>query len=169
MNRSSFLSTLITGTRLLTQAPEIIALGSSLNPVKTYPAIPIYSNFIRGFRFHAGPANLHNMQLQNRLDLVLEPQNPHDPFAVAIYWDGLQIGYMPREDNQISNAILAGGVPLYAEITGLDPLAPAWEQVEFTVYLITTPDIMGKDAIDQPDVIMLHSDKDGAWQRSGLV
>jgi hypothetical protein len=82
------------------------------NKPKHWPAIPFYSCYVRGFRIHAGPSLLPQMQAGDQLDLLIEPTNPADPLAIAIYWDGHKIGYIPREDNAVSQGILSGGVPI---------------------------------------------------------
>lgn len=43
--------------------------------------------------------------------LVQEPQNPADPFAIAVYIDGKPVGYIPMKDNQaLARRIDAEGV-----------------------------------------------------------
>jgi hypothetical protein len=39
------------------------------------------------------------MVVGGTLDLVREPNNPHDPQAVALLWRGERIGHVPRRLN----------------------------------------------------------------------
>jgi hypothetical protein len=50
------------------------------------------------------------------LRLVAEPDNPHDSRAVAIYYRGEHLGYVPRSRNQIPQQLIAAGVQLKAQI-----------------------------------------------------
>jgi len=43
------------------------------------------------------------------LQLMPEPNNVHDPKAIAIYKGGIQIGYVPRKDNQSIHAHVMAG------------------------------------------------------------
>ena len=133
---------------------------------KQWPTIPFYRCYVRGFRFHSGPSLLLQRQAGDQLDLLIEPTNPVDPLAIAIYWDGQKIGYIPREDNAVSQGILSGGVPIYAEIIEVDPEAEQWEQVAICLYLVTSQELLG-DRVQEgaTEVIWLQSAKTelGSW------
>jgi hypothetical protein len=53
--------------------------------------------------------------------LVREPDNPHDPRAVAVYHQDDRNGYVPRERNRAIADRLDQGVPLDCRITAIDP------------------------------------------------
>jgi hypothetical protein len=69
------------------------------------------------------------------LRLVREPDNAHDPRAVAIYYQDDRIGYVPRERNRDIADRLDGGVPLDCRITAIDPAEGSYEAVEVKVLL----------------------------------
>jgi len=105
--------------------------------VKHYTKYYLYQSFVRGFRFHKGPALLGKMKTADALQLVREPHNPHDDCAVALHWNEQMIGYLPAEDNEILSRLLDIGTPeLMAEITHLEPEAKAWENVAIAVYVL---------------------------------
>src|SRR5689334_23732236 len=44
--------------------------------------------------------SLHDALPIYALDLVREPENPHDANAVRVEWRGRKLGYVPRRDNR---------------------------------------------------------------------
>ncbi|HYG40718.1 MAG TPA: HIRAN domain-containing protein [Cytophagales bacterium] len=85
------------------------------------------------------------MQTGNMLELVREPANEHDQYAIALHFDKEKIGYIPRESNEILSRLMDAGVAeLQAEITHMEPQAKAWENVHIAVYVL-------KESNDLPD------------------
>lgn len=54
---------------------------------------------IAGFRHYDGPANRHRIQIGDPVTLLKVTGNPHDRFAVFVTWNGLDLGYVPRDRN----------------------------------------------------------------------
>ena len=61
-----------------------------------------------------------------------EPNNPHDPYAIAIYKENEKIGYIPRAINQ----------ELYDKVDELEIMveefyadAPPWERILVSLFL----------------------------------
>ena len=176
MNRIAFLKNLAAaGAALLTNIPKaraaLLAPANALPsaPISVSPvwkAVPIYRCFVRGFQYHAGPALLSQMQHLDPLDLVWEQGNPHDYRAIAVYWQQQQIGFIPREDNKVFHAVLAGGLPVYAHIRRLQPESETWRQLRISVYLITAPELLNPETTAEPDEILsLTTDPDKGWLR----
>jgi hypothetical protein len=97
------------------------------------PPEVIFSAFIAGFQYHAGPQVEAQLVPGQPLDLVPEPDNPRDPLAVRIDWQGHKLGYVPRPDNADITARLARGERLQARIVSIDRAAGPWARVEFVV------------------------------------
>jgi len=55
----------------------------------------------------------------DRLELVREPDNPYDPNAVRIDWQGCKLGYLPRRDNAAVARQLDRGTALQARVAQL--------------------------------------------------
>lgn len=55
---------------------------------------------VAGVKFHAAHFAQAQVTRGDRLTLRLEPTNPHDPLAIAIYKDEAHIGYVPRTHNK---------------------------------------------------------------------
>jgi hypothetical protein len=59
------------------------------------------------YRGPAAIAVLGRLRPGDRLRLVREPENPHDPDAVAVYSGTMHIGYIPRGVNrEVADAIM---------------------------------------------------------------
>ena len=90
---------------------------------------------VAGFQYHQGEAIWPLLMVGTSLSLVREPENPHDPRAVRIDWQGQKLGYMPRIDNAAASQLLDRGESVSAAITALNVSANPWERIEFAVYL----------------------------------
>jgi len=77
---------------------------------------------LAGFRHHAAPRLWSALARGSRLSLQAERDNPHDPDAVAVYWRGAKLGYLPRSENLVASRLLARR-NLSARIRRLDPSA----------------------------------------------
>lgn len=82
------------------------------------------------------------IQLGHRLTLIAEPKNPHDRYAVKVYWMSRPIGYLPRTSNHVVSRLLLQGAPLTAEVAELieesqgdDLSAPFLTGAKFHVFL----------------------------------
>lgn len=90
---------------------------------------------VAGFQYHEGEAVWPSLSIGAALDLVREPDNPHDKRAVRVDWQGRKLGYVPRIDNAAVAHLLDSGQDVSAEIVGLRELYNPWVRVEFAVYL----------------------------------
>lgn len=79
----------------------------------------LFRGAIAGFCHAQGPRVLARLEAGDPLDLVREPQNPHDPRAVRIDWNGCKLGYMPRQDNAPIARRLDAGEVLVATIVAV--------------------------------------------------
>ena len=90
---------------------------------------------LAGFQHHAGPALFSLMTVGDRLILRREPDNPYDPRAVRVEWQGTQIGYAPRADNVDLARLMDRGVPVEARILQLQKSRDPWKRVLIEIYL----------------------------------
>lgn len=88
---------------------------------------------IAGYQYHAGPRLEHRLSPGQRLALVREPANPHDPLAVRLDRQGEKLGYVPRPDNAEIALRLDAGEVLTARITEVERDAEPWRRVGFVV------------------------------------
>ena len=76
---------------------------------------------LAGFRYHAAAEVWPELRVGDALGLEREPDNPHDPNAIAVTWRGRKLGYVPRRDNATLAWGLDRGAPLQARISRLAP------------------------------------------------
>ena len=74
---------------------------------------------LAGFRHYEAPAVWRDVRAGDRLDLVREPENPHDSNAVRVEWQGRKLGYLPRGDNAAVARQLDRGTALKATVARL--------------------------------------------------
>ena len=110
-----------------------MALGSAVAAAKR--TVLIQESPLAGFPFHDGEYIWSSLKVGKTLKLVREPDNDHDPDAVAIYYGDSQLGYVPRVDNTAIAQMLDRGEKLEASITKLNATDDPWDRVWFSVVL----------------------------------
>lgn len=88
---------------------------------------------IAGFRYHDGPDIMASMNVGDEVQLVAEPENPHDPWAVRIEHHKSRLGYLPRTHNEAVSRLRQQGASVKCTITKVDTQAPPWEAVQVQV------------------------------------
>ena len=112
-----------------------VAAGGGLKAEPLAKARPVVLRAaVRGHRYHDGPRVVHRLAPGDALHLVREPENEHDDSAVAVHWNGAQLGYLPREQNQVVATLLDQGVQLEAQLVQVDP-AREWDACALEVRL----------------------------------
>ena len=88
---------------------------------------------VAGFAYHEGLDVLHELETGAALQLVREPDNPHDPLAVRVDWQGRKLGDVPRADNAPIAQDLDGGHSLSALVTKVRYNIHHHQPVEFVI------------------------------------
>jgi hypothetical protein len=103
-------------------------------PIKNYRKFYLLQCFVAGFRFHSGMQHLDRMKEGELLELRREPDDAYDDSAIALYWNELKIGYIPKEENTLLSRLLdAEALELIAEITHLKKEVRPWENLHIAV------------------------------------
>jgi hypothetical protein len=110
-----------------------LAAAPAARANRTPPQLVLQESPLAGFQFHRGEALWHRLAVGSPLSLAREPQNPHDPRAVAVFFEGEKLGYVPRLDNAAVAQLLDRREPLHARVTGLRESSNPWERVRFEV------------------------------------
>lgn len=63
-----------------------------------------------GFQFHAGETVWAALRAHDPLMLRREPSNRYDRNAIAVYWRGRQLGYVPARENAELAALMDRGM-----------------------------------------------------------
>ena len=85
--------------------------------------ILLQRSHLAGFRHHEAPALWPALRRGAPLNLVREAENPSDADAVAVYWRGRKLGYLPHGENLMAACLLDRRRGLIARIQGLAPRA----------------------------------------------
>lgn len=101
----------------------------------TSSGILLQSSPLAGFRYYEGKRLWSEMKVGDPLELVREPDNPHDANAVRVEWRGHKLGYVPRADNEALARFMDRGSKAGARITRLKKSRNPWQRIEFEVYL----------------------------------
>jgi hypothetical protein len=97
--------------------------------------ILIQRTALTGFRHHAAPQLWPALHRRALLTLRREPENPHDSTAVALYWRGQKLGYVPRGENLVVARLLDRQRRLSARIEMLTPSAERNQRIRVSVLL----------------------------------
>ena len=93
----------------------------SLAPVEAKPAsrhVFVQRSQIAGFQYYDGPHVTAHVEGRCALTLQREPYNPYDRHAVAVYWQGHKVGYIPRGENRVIAKLLDRGETLETVFAG---------------------------------------------------
>ena len=95
----------------------------------------VQSSPLAGFQYHAGTAVWTQLKVGDRLQLVREPENPHDARAVRVDWQGRQLGYLPRAENEAVAAAMDSGERVEGRIAALVEHRNPWRRVRIEVFV----------------------------------
>ncbi len=84
---------------------------------------------IAGLAYYDVQHVVRRLQPGTELCLVAEPTNPHDEFAVEVFYGECKLGYVPRSDNRHLSRLLQQGVRLSCEVLEAGPEATVWDRV----------------------------------------
>ncbi|HJW04563.1 MAG TPA: HIRAN domain-containing protein [Azospira sp.] len=98
--------------------------------------ILVQSSPLAGSQYYAVAELWPRLVVGDRLTLVREADNHHDPRAVRVDWQGQPLGYLPRAENSAVAAALDRGEKLEARIARLTQDANPWRRVEVQVFVV---------------------------------
>lgn len=139
MDRLTFLKSMLGNAALLTLPPLHLLPKDQQHRLawtEDCHGIFIYDTYVRGFQHHQGPGLIHRIAPDDALDLVREYDNEHDVNAVAVYWEGHKLGYLPMFENVSLAYMLDHGLLLESHVVYTQPKAQPWEQCFIAVELL---------------------------------
>ncbi|HET9653122.1 MAG TPA: HIRAN domain-containing protein [Usitatibacter sp.] len=115
------------------------------------PPIALMQCPIAGFQYHGGQACLGRVRIDDRLELHREPGNRHDPRAITVQWQGVMLGYVPREANYALSQMMDRGARAQARVKSLRAGADPWHRVmmEVSVHAAAPP----REPAKEPEVM----------------
>lgn len=93
---------------------------------------------VAGMRHWDGATVLNELQAGKKLKLKYEKNNPYDTNAVAIFYKGTKLGYIPRDRNALPAKFMRFGHKgtFEARIIKVNKKADTWNQVRVGLYLV---------------------------------
>ena len=93
----------------------------------------VQSSPLAGFRYAEASQVWSELPLGDALELVREPDNPHDRNAVRVDWRGRKLGYVPRAENAALAWAMDRGERVTGRISRLQPHPNPRLRIEFEV------------------------------------
>jgi hypothetical protein len=101
--------------------------------------IPLMQCPIAGLQFHGGERCLGRIRPGEPLELQREPGNRHDPRAITVAWQGVTLGYVPREANYALSQMMDRGARVAARVIRLREGGDPWHRVMIEVAVGAPP------------------------------
>ena len=104
------------------------------------PTRVIASFHIAGFQFGEGALVLEQLKAGAHLEMMAEPDNPYDSSAIALWFEGKRLGYIPSEQNDLLATMFHFGHADAFEcvVQQVAPERSPWHQVRAAVYVTDT-------------------------------
>ena len=101
------------------------------------PSRHLSTFFIAGFQHHDGALVINQMSIGDNIELCPEPDNPYDPESIALYFNGVMVGYVPADQNSLASTLFHFGHRgiLECRILQVDKEAAPWKQVRVGLYV----------------------------------
>ena len=96
----------------------------------------VQSSPLAGFQYHAGETLWERLQVGDELVLIREPDNAHDARAIRVEWRGIQLGYLPRAENEAVAAAMDRGERVAARIAALAKHRNPWRRVRIEIFVV---------------------------------
>jgi hypothetical protein len=93
----------------------------------------VQSSPLAGFRYAEASQVWSELRRGDALELVREPDNPHDRNAVRVDWRGRKLGYVPRAENEALAWAMDRGERVTARISRLQEHPNPRLRIEFEV------------------------------------
>jgi hypothetical protein len=94
----------------------------------------VQSSPLAGFRYHEAADLWDLLRVGDLLELRRETDNPHDAYAVAVWWRGRKLGYVPRRENKALAWGIDQGEQVGARISRLTAHPNPARRIEVEVY-----------------------------------
>ncbi len=97
---------------------------------------------LSSFKYHDGCMVLDQIRPGMKLDIMPEFDNPYDPNALALYFKGVRVGYVPRAHNWIPSQLVRFGHKdaLEVRILQVAPEKDPGQQVRAALYVVDARD-----------------------------
>ena len=85
--------------------------------------------YIAGYGYYDGESTEHRLQVNDRLEIKREKENPYDPKAVSLWYRGRKLGFVPRRKNSTLAKLLDQNVKIEARVRQINREADPWNKI----------------------------------------
>jgi hypothetical protein len=122
--------------RLLALAfAPLVAFAAAAEEPAAHVRLLVQSSPLAGIRYYDAREVAAQLRVGDRLELAREGSNPHDANAVAVFWQGRKLGYVPRRENAVLAWALDRGEALHARISRLSGRRSPARRIELEIYM----------------------------------
>jgi hypothetical protein len=115
-----------------------IAGAATASQLQGEVRILVQSSPLAGIQFYTAKEWWAEMQVDDRLQLIREPDNRHDPNAIRVEWKGHKLGYVPRHENQAVAQEMDRGAHLEASISKLQRHRSPWQRLKMDIFVVSS-------------------------------
>jgi len=88
----------------------------------------VYNKFyIAGYQYYKGSTLA--LQVEDILQMKREKNNKYDAKAIALFFKGVKVGFVPQRENGIISSLLDQDIKIYAHVIKVDCSRPTWERI----------------------------------------
>jgi hypothetical protein len=129
MRRRNFLNSLLGGLGIGLGRP----VYAKFAPLQSRRRLLLQESPLAGYQYHRASAIWPFLQVGECLHLRREPSNPHDHYAVAVWFRNEHLGYIPRRENRTLAGLMDQGQRLEARIVRLLEEQNPWRKIRIRV------------------------------------
>ncbi|MEJ2395121.1 MAG: HIRAN domain-containing protein [Candidatus Thiodiazotropha sp.] len=133
MLRRNVLQTLLTGVGI-GLSRQVYA---KIVPIQSRRRVLLQESPLAGFQYHRAAAIWPFLRVGEPLRLRREPGNPHDRYAIAVWFRNEHLGYIPRRENRTLAKLMDQGERLEAQIVRLLEENNPWRKIRLRVELVS--------------------------------
>ncbi|OWT32559.1 hypothetical protein BGI41_07050 [Methanobrevibacter sp. 87.7] len=89
---------------------------------------------VAGLHYYIDDDFLDNVKRDDQLKFYREKNNPRDEHAILVRYDGVKVGYIPRNSNKILSNLMDGGKEIYGIVSNVSDYG-AYKTIWFKVFL----------------------------------
>ncbi len=82
--------------------------------------VKVYDNYVRGLTHYSWKHLRDQISQGDEISLMRDAQNEYDSFAVAVMYQGHQLGYLPAYENITIANLIDNGVTLQSRVSQLE-------------------------------------------------
>jgi hypothetical protein len=134
MKRKDFFRTATLATAGIIGLGRVASAAEYVSKQKVKPIFLIETD-IAGYQYYEGEKIENLIESKEKIELRLQENNKYDQNAIEIFYKGIKLGYIPRDENTIPANLIRQNKELYAEFKSLNPENETWNRMIIKVFM----------------------------------